>query len=191
MCRQPSAAEVGMRRASGCSPPAFARLQACAPDRPTSVSPARTRRTTTSSFSAIRAPPAGSSRTCSWKGQRVTCAVDAAAVAAYREAMKAYDDRLEGLAKQRGALHAKSWKRRERQGRQRPSWGRYGAFQSMSTDDALLRRFGVRGRPARADEQTRLEHAQADAFSRKNRPRMVLAMGGPTRSRFGRPGAGP
>ena len=34
-------------------------------------------------------PPAGSSRTCTWKGQRVSCSADAAVVAAYREAVRA------------------------------------------------------------------------------------------------------
>jgi hypothetical protein len=53
------------------------------------------------------APPAGSNRTCTWKGQRVTCSGDAAAQAAYREAMKAYDARLARLAGQRGPLQAR------------------------------------------------------------------------------------
>ena len=52
-------------------------------------------------------PPAGSNRTCTWKGQRVTCAADAAAIAAYREAMKSYDARLAGLVGQRSALQVK------------------------------------------------------------------------------------
>jgi hypothetical protein len=56
---------------------------------------------------SIPSPPAGSNRTCTWKGQRVTCSGDAAAVAAYREAMKAYDARLASLTDQRGALQAK------------------------------------------------------------------------------------
>jgi hypothetical protein len=52
-------------------------------------------------------PPAASSRTCTWKGQRVTCSADAAATDAYREALKAYDARLANLANQRADLQAK------------------------------------------------------------------------------------
>jgi hypothetical protein len=56
--------------------------------------------------SSMPTPPAGSNRTCTWKGQRVTCSGDAAAVAAYREALKAYDARLASLTGQRGPLQA-------------------------------------------------------------------------------------
>ena len=51
-------------------------------------------------------PPPMSNRTCTWKGQRVTCSGDTAAVAAYREALKSYDARLSGLASQRAPLQA-------------------------------------------------------------------------------------
>jgi hypothetical protein len=40
---------------------------------------------------SIPQPPASSNRTCTWKGQRVSCSADAAAVSAYREALRAYD----------------------------------------------------------------------------------------------------
>ena len=52
-------------------------------------------------------PPTASNRTCTWKGQRVSCSADAAAVAAYRETLKAYDARLAGLSSQRADLWAK------------------------------------------------------------------------------------
>jgi hypothetical protein len=52
-------------------------------------------------------PPAGSNRTCTWRGQRVSCSADAAAIAAYREALKAYDVRLASLTDRRGALQGK------------------------------------------------------------------------------------
>jgi hypothetical protein len=51
--------------------------------------------------------PAGSNRTCTWRGQRVTCSADAAAAAAYREAMNAYDARLKALMDARAALRSK------------------------------------------------------------------------------------
>lgn len=51
-------------------------------------------------------PPAGSNRVCTWKGQRVTCSADSAVAAAYRDAMKAYDARLQGLTGRRAALQA-------------------------------------------------------------------------------------
>jgi hypothetical protein len=56
---------------------------------------------------SMPSPPASSNRTCTWKGQRVTCSADAAAVAAYREAMRAFDTRLASLTDQRGALQAR------------------------------------------------------------------------------------
>ena len=53
-------------------------------------------------------PPAGTNRTCTGKkGARVTCAADANAVAAYATGLKAYNERLQSLASQRGALQAK------------------------------------------------------------------------------------
>ena len=56
---------------------------------------------------SIPQPPAASSRTCTWKGQRVSCSADGTAIATYREAMKAYDARLTSLSSQRAALQAK------------------------------------------------------------------------------------
>ena len=55
---------------------------------------------------SMPSPPASSNRTCTWKGQRVSCSADAAAVAAYREALKGYDARLAGLSSQRADLRA-------------------------------------------------------------------------------------
>lgn len=55
---------------------------------------------------SMPSPPVASNCTCTWKGQRVTCSADAAAVAAYREALKAYDERLASLTGQRSALQA-------------------------------------------------------------------------------------
>ena len=52
-------------------------------------------------------PPAASNRTCTWRGQRISCAADAAAVAAYRESMRAYDARLTSLTSQQSALQAR------------------------------------------------------------------------------------
>jgi hypothetical protein len=52
-------------------------------------------------------PPTGGNRTCSWRGQRVSCGADAAAASSYREAQRAYDARLGDLAAQRRALQAK------------------------------------------------------------------------------------
>ena len=49
-------------------------------------------------------PPTASNRTCTWKGQRVSCSADAAVVAAYREAVRAYEARLTSLSSQRSAL---------------------------------------------------------------------------------------
>jgi hypothetical protein len=49
-------------------------------------------------------PPSVSNRTCSWRGQKVSCSVDATAVAAYRDATRAYDARLASLTAQRSAL---------------------------------------------------------------------------------------
>jgi hypothetical protein len=46
---------------------------------------------------SIPQPPASSNRTCTWRGQRVSCSADAVAIGAYREALKAYDARLESL----------------------------------------------------------------------------------------------
>ena len=40
-------------------------------------------------------PPTASNRTCTWKGQRVSCSADAAATNAYREALQAYDSAQE------------------------------------------------------------------------------------------------
>jgi hypothetical protein len=51
--------------------------------------------------------PIASNRTCTWKGQRVSCSADAAVTSAYREALKAYDARLGSLSSQRAALQAK------------------------------------------------------------------------------------
>jgi hypothetical protein len=56
---------------------------------------------------SIPQPPAASNKTCTWKGQRVSCSADGAAIATYREAMKAYDARLTSLSSQRAALQAK------------------------------------------------------------------------------------
>lgn len=56
---------------------------------------------------SIPQPPAGSNRTCTWRGQRVSCSADTAAIGAYREALKAYDARLESLTGQRSSLQAK------------------------------------------------------------------------------------
>ena len=56
---------------------------------------------------SMPALPASSNRTCTWKGQRVSCSADAAAVAAYREAMKGYDARLANLASQRADLRTR------------------------------------------------------------------------------------
>ena len=52
-------------------------------------------------------PPAGSNRTCTWRGQRVTCSADAAAANAYRKAQEAYDARMASLTGQRGDFQAK------------------------------------------------------------------------------------
>jgi hypothetical protein len=52
-------------------------------------------------------PPAASNRTCTWKGQRVSCSADAAAIAAYREALEAYDARLASLSGQRDDARSK------------------------------------------------------------------------------------
>ena len=72
-------------------------------------------------------PPAASNRTCTWRGQRVTCSADAAAVAAYREAMKAYDARWRasqtGAARFRPGVDAA---RAERPPRFEPFWRRSG-----------------------------------------------------------------
>jgi hypothetical protein len=56
---------------------------------------------------SMPAPPAASNKTCTWKGQRVSCAADGAAIVTYREALKAYDARLTSLSSQRAALQAK------------------------------------------------------------------------------------
>jgi hypothetical protein len=56
---------------------------------------------------SIPQPPASSNRTCTWKGQRVSCSADAAAVVAYREALRAYDARLADLTGQRDAARAR------------------------------------------------------------------------------------
>ena len=45
-------------------------------------------------------PPAASNWTCTWRGQRVSCSADAAAIAVYRETQKAYDARLASLSSQ-------------------------------------------------------------------------------------------
>lgn len=53
-------------------------------------------------------PPASSGRTCTGrKGAKITCTVDAVAVAAYATAMKAYNERLKSLTDPRGALQSK------------------------------------------------------------------------------------
>jgi hypothetical protein len=57
---------------------------------------------------AVRpSPPAASNRTCTWRGQRVSCSADASAIAVYRETQKAYDARLASLSSQRDAARAK------------------------------------------------------------------------------------
>ena len=60
-------------------------------------------------------PPAASNRTCTWKGQRVSCSSDAAATSAYREALRAYDSRLASLSSQRDAARSKNRRPRPRQ----------------------------------------------------------------------------
>jgi hypothetical protein len=61
--------------------------------------------------------PAASNRTCTGKkGARVTCSADAAAVAAYHEALKGYDSRLTDLTGRRSGLQAKSGRRANRKG---------------------------------------------------------------------------
>ena len=52
-------------------------------------------------------PPASSNRTCTWKGQRVSCSADAAAVSAYHEALRAHDARLASLSSQRDAARSR------------------------------------------------------------------------------------
>jgi hypothetical protein len=52
-------------------------------------------------------PPAGSNKTCTWRGQRVACSPDSVAAATYASAMKAYDERLRSLTDRRGALQGK------------------------------------------------------------------------------------
>ena len=52
-------------------------------------------------------PPAASNRTCTWKGQWVSCSADTAATSAYREALRAYDSRLASLSSQRDAARSK------------------------------------------------------------------------------------
>jgi prefoldin subunit 5 len=77
---------------------------------------------------SIPPPPAASNKTCTWRGQRVSCSADGAAIATYREAMKAYDARLTSLSSQRAALQAKVTRReanrrqRVRLGLQTPFW---------------------------------------------------------------------
>ena len=73
-------------------------------------------------------PPTASNRTCTWKGQRVSCSADAAAVAAYREALKGYDARLASLTGQRGALQARADAAR----------GKQASAASPEASDALL-----------------------------------------------------
>ena len=65
---------------------------------------------------SVPPPPAGSNRTCTWRGQRVSCSADAAASATYREALKGYDARLGSLTGQRRSLQAKSGRRARQAG---------------------------------------------------------------------------
>jgi hypothetical protein len=65
---------------------------------------------------SMPAPPAASSRTCTWKGQRVSCSADGAAIAAYREELKAYDARLTSLTSARAGLQSKGGRRSRQTG---------------------------------------------------------------------------
>jgi hypothetical protein len=55
------------------------------------------------------APPApiASNRTCSWRGQRVSCSADAVAMSAWRDTLRERDNRLADLARQRKAVQGK------------------------------------------------------------------------------------
>ena len=52
-------------------------------------------------------PPSASNRTCTWKGQRVSCSAEASSATAYASAARAYDERLASLTGQRSSLQAK------------------------------------------------------------------------------------
>ena len=56
---------------------------------------------------SIPQPPPASNKTCTWKGQRVSCSADGAAIIVYREQVRAYDARLTSLTSQRATLQAK------------------------------------------------------------------------------------
>lgn len=56
---------------------------------------------------SMPAPPVGSGRTCSWRGQKVSCSADATSAATWQAAMRSYDARLADLTSKRASSQAK------------------------------------------------------------------------------------
>jgi hypothetical protein len=56
---------------------------------------------------SIPQPPPSSNKTCTWRGQRVTCSADSVAATTYAASMKAYDARLADLTGRRSGLQAR------------------------------------------------------------------------------------